>query len=149
MRRNFQGYVTENAESLLGIGSSAISQFPQGYSQNTPSTHNYSEQIRNGTLATARGWAFTQEDIIRKQIIDELMCFLEVDLEKICQKFSLHQEYFTNERMQLQQPEFHEIIAFDKNTLRMISPYRMTVRIIASVFDSYNKLSTAGYSRVA
>ena len=37
LHRNFQGYTTDGADLLIGLGASAIGRLPQGYVQNAPS----------------------------------------------------------------------------------------------------------------
>jgi hypothetical protein len=38
LRRNFQGYTDDQSPVLIGLGASAISQFPDGYVQNATAT---------------------------------------------------------------------------------------------------------------
>jgi len=63
LHRNFQGYTVDDATTLIGLGVSAISRFPQGYVQNTPDLKAYRDAIDSGRLAAARG-------ILGKQDID-------------------------------------------------------------------------------
>ena len=51
LSRNFQGYTTDTAPALIGIGASAISSLPQGYLQNETDVPKYRELIRAGKLA--------------------------------------------------------------------------------------------------
>jgi oxygen-independent coproporphyrinogen-3 oxidase len=83
LRRNFQGYTTDKAPTLIGFGTSSIGHLPQGYVQNASSTVAYRDAILSGRLATARGIAVTADDRLRGAIIERLMCDLEVDLERI------------------------------------------------------------------
>jgi oxygen-independent coproporphyrinogen-3 oxidase len=80
LRRNFQGYTTDSADALIGLGASAIGQLPQGYVQNAPDTGGYSRAIANGTFATVRGLALSDDDRTRGAIIERLMCDLAADL---------------------------------------------------------------------
>jgi oxygen-independent coproporphyrinogen-3 oxidase len=80
LRRNFQGYTTDQADALIGLGASAIGQLPQGYVQNAPDTGSYSRAINAGKFAVVRGLALSDEDRIRAAIIERLMCDLAVDL---------------------------------------------------------------------
>lgn len=74
VRRNFQGYTTDDASVLLGIGASAIGHLPQGYVQNATATHDYIRRIRDRGLATARGIELSVDDRIRAYVIERLMC---------------------------------------------------------------------------
>ena len=80
LRRNFQGYTTDDADALLGLGASAISRLPQGFAQNAPDVGNYSRAVAAGQLATARGIALSDDDRVRGRIIEQLMCDMAVDL---------------------------------------------------------------------
>ena len=53
LRRNFQGYTTDTAPVLLGIGASSIGSLPQGYVQNAAAVPEWRERVRAGELATA------------------------------------------------------------------------------------------------
>lgn len=79
LRRNFQGYTDDQSRVLLGIGASAISQFPQGYAQNAPATSAYIKAIREGRLAAGRGHVLSREDRIRATLIEMLMCGFRID----------------------------------------------------------------------
>jgi oxygen-independent coproporphyrinogen-3 oxidase len=74
LNRNFQGYTTDGAQALIGLGSSAISRLPQGYAQNAVAAEEYARRVADGKLATARGWTLTQDDRIRAAAIERLMC---------------------------------------------------------------------------
>jgi oxygen-independent coproporphyrinogen-3 oxidase len=50
IRRNFQGYTTDRADALIGLGASAIGRLPLGYVQNAPDIAGYSRAIAGGTI---------------------------------------------------------------------------------------------------
>lgn len=81
LRRNFQGYTADRADVLVGMGASAISRFPQGYTQNAPDALAYARALDAGGFATVRGIAFTADDVTRGALIERLMCDLEVELD--------------------------------------------------------------------
>lgn len=80
LRRNFQGYTEDGATTLIGLGASSVSRFPQGYAQNAASTAAYLKAIEEGRLATARGYALSEEDRWRGAAIERLMCDMALDL---------------------------------------------------------------------
>jgi oxygen-independent coproporphyrinogen-3 oxidase len=80
LRRNFQGYTTDASNILTGFGASAIGQLPQGYVQNEVHIRAYSESIASGRLATVKGYALTDDDRLRAEIIQRIMCDFGVDL---------------------------------------------------------------------
>lgn len=82
------------ANSLIGFGASAISYLPFGYSQNTLDFDEYKKNILGENLAVKKGVKISEDDRMHKKIIDELMCYLEVDLKKVCEEFNLEKNYF-------------------------------------------------------
>jgi len=83
LRRNFQGYTTDNADALLGLGASAIGRLPQGFVQNSPDLGGYARAIESGHFATAKGIALTDEDRVRGAIIEQLMCDFAADVTEL------------------------------------------------------------------
>jgi oxygen-independent coproporphyrinogen-3 oxidase len=83
LKRSFQGYTTDAAPALIAFGASSIGSLPQGYVQNAPTAAAYAREIGAGRLATVRGAALTEDDRLRRDVIERLMCDLEVDLDAI------------------------------------------------------------------
>ena len=75
LKRNFQGYSTDNANSTIGFGISAISHLQFGYAQNTLDFEQYKNNILTSKFATAKGIYTGDDEILRKKIIDEIMCY--------------------------------------------------------------------------
>ncbi len=74
LRRNFQGYTTDAAPYLLGIGASAIGRTPQGYVQNEADERRWLAAVEAGRLPVARGRALSGEDRLRGALIEQVMC---------------------------------------------------------------------------
>ncbi len=88
LHRNFQGYTTDAAEVLIGLGASAIGRMPGGFVQNEVRIPHYQRSLQEGRLPTARGYRFTGEDRLRGAVIERLMCDYRVDLSDICRRFA-------------------------------------------------------------
>ena len=84
MRRNFQGYTTDEAPVLIGFGASSIGRMPQGYVQNASAVPQWREKLERGELPVARGVEMTADDRFRAEIIERLMCDFAVDLAEVC-----------------------------------------------------------------
>ncbi|MBS0362406.1 MAG: oxygen-independent coproporphyrinogen III oxidase, partial [Proteobacteria bacterium] len=84
VRRNFQGYTTDGARTLLGLGASAIGRLPQGYVQNATQEVAWRDAVKTQGLTVVRGVALTPDDLFRGEIIERLMCDLAVDLSAVC-----------------------------------------------------------------
>ncbi len=81
LRRNFQGYTTDAAPVLLGLGASAIGSLPGGFAQNLVDERRYAGAVAAGHLPVARGLAVTAEDRLRAGLIERLMCDFALDLD--------------------------------------------------------------------
>ncbi len=84
--RNFQGYSSDTATTLLGLGPSAIGQFRQGHAQNAVDTPLWREAVLAGRLPTARGRALDEDDRARGEVIQALMCRMEAPLDRIADR---------------------------------------------------------------
>lgn len=102
LRRNFQGYTTDASNILLGFGASAIGRLPQGYVQNAAHTRGYLESVSSGRLATVKGYALTDDDRLRAEIIERIMCDFGVDLGQICRRHGLAPEIMLKSSPRLQ-----------------------------------------------
>jgi oxygen-independent coproporphyrinogen-3 oxidase len=80
LKRNFQGYTIDRADALIGFGPSAISALPQGYLQNAPDNTPWARSVGEGRLPIVKGVGLTAEDLRRRAIIEQLMCYGTVDL---------------------------------------------------------------------
>ena len=83
LRRSFQGYTTDAAPALVGFGASSIGSLPQGYVQNAPTAAAYAREIEADRLATVRGIALSDDDRLRRDVIERVMCDLEVDIDAV------------------------------------------------------------------
>ncbi|ARJ68476.1 oxygen-independent coproporphyrinogen III oxidase [Paracoccus contaminans] len=136
LRRNFQGYTDDQARTLIGLGASSISRFPQGYAQNAPATGAYVKAIREGRFATERGHAFCAEDIWRARMIEALMCDFRIDAAEFARDHGL-----TAERLSaLLAPvgaQFGSMVTIDESGLTIPERGRPLTRMIARALDAY------------
>ncbi len=83
LKRSFQGYTTDGAPALIGFGASSIGSLPQGYVQNATTAAAYAKEIDAGRLAVVRGVPVTADDRLRRDVIERVMCDLEVDVAAV------------------------------------------------------------------
>ncbi|WP_109261853.1 oxygen-independent coproporphyrinogen III oxidase [Hyphobacterium indicum] len=138
VRRNFQGYTTDQAGFLIGLGASAISKLDAGYAQNTPDVRAWSAAIGAGGPATARGIALTAEDRLRGEIIERLMCELEVDVEAVAARFEARLDLPAMADL-----EADGIIRRDGSHIALAEDCRLLARIVAARFDDRLPQGTA------
>jgi oxygen-independent coproporphyrinogen-3 oxidase len=147
LRRNFQGYTTDDSNILLGFGASAIGRLPQGYVQNEVHTRSFSEAIAGGGLATVKGYALTDDDRLRADIIERIMCDFGVDLGQICARHGS-----VPEQMLLSSPRLRDLICdgiveIDGVALALPEDRRFLVRSVAAAFDAHLDGSNKLHSR--
>ncbi len=136
--RNFQGYSTKAGCDVYAFGMSAISQFRDIYAQNHKDLKNYYEKIDNGEFAVFSGYRMTKDDHIRKKVIMDLMCHLEVDKKEIEKEFDINfNEYFAESLKQLKQFDEDKLITDDGGFIRIAESGKLIIRNIAMCFDAY------------
>lgn len=94
LRRTFQGYVVSDDPWVVGLGASAISSLPGGFTQNLTSAGHYAAALEAGALATARGVALDATDRLRGEIINRLMCVNAVDVGALCREHNVRPAEF-------------------------------------------------------
>lgn len=142
LRRNFQGYTTDNASALIAFGASAIGRLPQGFVQNASDTAGYTRAIEAGGFATVRGKALSSDDDVRARIIERLMCDLAVDLDDVPGN-----EEFADAFTALAPLAADGLVAIDGRRITVTEAGRPFVRLAASAFDAYLANGTARHSR--
>jgi oxygen-independent coproporphyrinogen-3 oxidase len=135
--RNFQGYTTDRADALIGLGASAIGQLPQGYVQNCASTPEYERKIAEGALATARGISLTEADRMRAFVIERLLCDLAFPERELLLRYGDNAEELLREAQALLAADQDFFIEREGDTFRVTERGRPFVRSIAACFDAY------------
>ncbi|WP_120501932.1 oxygen-independent coproporphyrinogen III oxidase [Roseovarius sp. EL26] len=144
LRRNFQGYTDDTADVLIGVGASAISKFPQGYTQNAAATGAYTAAIRKGSYATSRGHVLDGEDTLRGRMIEQLMCEFRIDRCEMLQSFNVTSDTLNQILVQTGQA-FEGLLTLNDAGLFVPPEARPLTRMIARSLDAYD-LSLAGHS---
>ena len=137
LRRNFQGYTTDEADALIGLGASSISALPQGYAQNVVQTNDYLKAIDAGALPVAKGLKLSEEDIWRRAVIERLMCDFAVDLEAIALRFGLTEDAFTDDLARLEPLVSDGLAHIDAKQVHVRTEGRPLARVVAAAFDTY------------
>ncbi len=137
LRRNFQGYTTDQAGALIGLGASSISALPQGYAQNVVQTNDYLRAVDAGALPVVKGLELCAEDIWRRAVIERLMCDFAVDLEAIALRFGLSEAQFDGDLARLRALEADGLVSIDGAQIHVASEARPLARVVASAFDTY------------
>ena len=138
--RNFQGYTTKKGVDLIGIGMSSISMLERYYGQNYKTVRPYYEAIDNGKLPTFRGIELNEDDLIRREVITELICNFKLDKRAIEEKFGIDFDtYFENELEELKEMEKDGLLTLSGEKIKVKPLGRLLIRNICMVFDVYTK----------
>lgn len=147
LHRNFQGYTTDAAPYLIGFGASGIGSLPQGYVANEGGIHPYKDMIRSGKLATVRGVAVNADDLLRRTLIERLMCDLALDVEAVCARFGADPAQFDQDLTALAGLESDGLVIRRGRTITITDEGRPLVRAACAVFDRYLKAGEARHSK--
>lgn len=139
VRRNFQGYTTDTAAALIGLGASSIGRLPQGYAQNTSAIGDYERRVLDGGLATVRGHEMSAEDAARGLVIERLMCDFTFPAEELRARFGEIADPIIAEADALCDAEADEMIASRGSGagFQITDKGRIFVRSICATFDTY------------
>lgn len=139
--RNFQGMTTGRDFDLIGLGGSSISHIKDiGYLQNVREPDQYVDRINDGVSPIVRGVMFSEDDVIRQSLLNDLYCRAEIDPARLEKQFDIEfATYFARELETLQSLEADGLVTIDaKNRIRVVFPLgRVLMRNVAAVFDAY------------
>lgn len=129
LRRNFQGFTEDDAETLIGLGASAISQFPDRLLQNEKNTGRWHMAISGDRLATARGVIRTPKDRVRGRAIEELLCTGRATLSGWSSQSSI--------RERLAPFESRGLLRWHGDVVEMAVGAEPYWRVVAATLDAY------------
>jgi oxygen-independent coproporphyrinogen III oxidase len=138
LHRNFQGYSTYADCDMLSFGISSISKVGPTYSQNVKTLDEYYDRLDAQMLPVFRGIELNADDILRRSIIQALMCHFELSIESIESAHLIDfNQYFAAELDDLKEMARAGLLKVDRDWITVLPPGRLLVRIIAMVFDRY------------
>lgn len=138
LHRNFQGYTTHGNCDLIGFGVSSISQISDHYLQNSPDIKVYEDAIKNRQLPVAKLIETDKDDLVRRQVIMELLCHDQMIFSELDEAFEIDsREYFANELSQLEPMIKDELLVFNQKGIHITEKGRLLVRNACMVFDRY------------
>jgi oxygen-independent coproporphyrinogen-3 oxidase len=138
LQRNFQGYSTHGNCDLLAFGVSAISSIGSSLIQNHKAIADYNRSIDEGELPISRGLTLNRDDLLRKQIIMQLICQLRLDIPALEEQHGItFSQYFAAELTQLQPMVMDGLIKLDQQKIQVLDSGQLLIRAICMVFDHY------------
>lgn len=146
LRRNFQGYTTDTAGTLLGFGVTSIGYTPHGYVQALSETRAWGRAVDEGVLPVGKGHSLTGEDRLRAHVIERLMCEGTVDTIAAGRAFGQPAWWCADALAELQPMIEDGLLTYQSGQLTLCEHGQTLVRVVAAAFDSYRKASTARHS---
>ena len=151
LHRNFQGYSTHPDCDLIGLGISAIGRVGPTYYQNVKRLDEYYGALDAEHLPVARGIELSADDLVRRAVIQSLICQFCVSIESIELAYLVDfRKYFAGELKALEGLARDGLVEFDGDWIRVTPRGRLLVRSVCMVFDRYLRLTRerATYSKV-
>lgn len=137
LRRNFQGYTTDQADTMLGFGASAIGKTPQGFAQNALDTRGWKRRVEAGRHAVVKGLSLTEDDRLRGAVIEEIMCQMCCDVAAVLRRFGRDADTLDAEIAALDYLEQAGVVSVFNRQIRVQNSARPALRLVAAAFDAY------------
>jgi len=134
--RNFQGYSVTKAEDLVGLGVSSISCVNNVYGQNAVSLDRYYKMLEDSQLPLHKGLVMTAEDLLRRDVIQQLTCYRVLDIAYLEQQYGISfEQHFADALPALAQFVEDALIERDEKQLVITPKGSLVLRAICMVFD--------------
>lgn len=138
LRRNFMGYTTHADTDLVGFGASAISRIADAYAQNARDLPDWEAAIDAGRLPVWRGLVLDEDDLLRADLIQELMCHGEVDLLELGRRHGIDTRSLLDDAApRLDALVRDGLVQRGPHSVRVTERGRLLLRVVAACFDRY------------
>jgi len=138
LHRNFMGYTTRPDVELIGLGTSAISEFQTGYFQQTANLAHWWKAIEQGKPTLEKGILLSADDRMRQDLIRSLMCNLRLDWQALATRWGIDPLVDLAVDLERLRPMQEQgLVEIDQAGLRVTTGGRLLVRNIASAFDAW------------
>ncbi len=140
LHRNFQGYSAHAQCDSIGFGVSAISHVNDHFSQNAITLDAYHDSLEQQRLPVVRGFQSGDDDLLRRDIIQNLTCHFRLDKRALSRRWNIDFEReFADELRRLETMQNDGLVEIDADEIRVCGPGRLLVRNICMVFDRYRR----------
>jgi oxygen-independent coproporphyrinogen-3 oxidase len=151
LHRNFQGYSTKPDCDMLAFGISAIGKVGASYVANVKTLDEYYAKLDANELPVMRGVELNADDLLRRNVIQKLMCNFELDFAEVGAECGVpFAEYFAPDLAALKPLAVDGLVELDGRSVRVTPRGRLLVRTVAMQFDRYLReaQAKAQYSKV-
>lgn len=148
LQRNFQGYSTHADCDMIGLGITSIGKVGDSYSQNVKETAQYQARLEEGRLPVMRGYRLNDDDRLRRDVINALMCHGRIDFANIeaCHDI-VFRDYFAEALAQLEEMQADGLLTIGADAIEVLPAGRLMMRNMAMAFDAYLKPNEGRFSR--
>lgn len=144
LSRHFMGYTAGRAPNLIGIGPTTLCGFTKYYTQNFYSLEEYESALAKNVFPILWGYKLNNDDFIRRDIINSLLCYFYVDIKVIEIKYKINfTEYFKDEMESLGDFVDDGILTYSEGSIDITPVGHFFVRNVCTLFDKYFKTDTS------
>jgi len=138
------------ATNFIAIGSSAQGSLgDEYYSQNFYSMNLYKESLDNGKLPIYRGFKLSEDDKIRRYLMNEIRTYFKIDFKDFENKFKIKfKEYFSKELKNLDEYIKDKLVDTSSESIMITELGKHFAQNITNVFDKYDPPSTSYTERL-
>ena len=120
------------------MGVSSISMLGDAYSQNQKDLKLYYAAVSARGQAQWKGCALSRDDLIRRDVIKQLICNFQLSFADIAERYALDfQDYFSQDLALLRPFVEDGLVLLDESGIRVPATGRLLIRNICMCFDSY------------
>ncbi|WP_396593447.1 oxygen-independent coproporphyrinogen III oxidase [Brevundimonas sp. R86498] len=148
LHRNFQGYTTDDATTLIGLGASSIGRSARGYVQNHTVERDWRRAVSEGQLPVARGLEMTTDDHRRAEVIERLMCDFAVLLPAIERRHGPAPDRFSAALSRLEPLIEDGLVTCADGAISVTELGRPFVRLACAAFDASLEPSSGRHGRM-
>ena len=135
LHRNFMGYSASKTQLMIGLGVSSISDSWYSFAQNVKSIEDYYQLLEWDKLPVVKGHILTQEDLIIRKHILNLMCKFETTWSEESDYFKEIPEIL----VQLKEMENDGLLTIENEKINVTEAGKAFVRNICMAFDLHLK----------
>ena len=138
LHRNFMGYTTHADSDLIGVGVSAISHVGDTFSQNPRDLQGWQDALDAGRLPVFRGMRLSEDDQLRADLIQALMCHGSVPIDALERRYAIDfADYFAEALRKLKPLAEDGLVRIERRRIVATARGRLLLRNIAMCFDRY------------
>jgi len=138
LQRNFQGYSTHANSDIIAMGITSISSIGDNYCQNVKTLEEYEDRINNNRIPVYRGLELEADDLLRREVINQLMCNFKLDITRLESKWGINfSSYFESVIDTLHTMAEDGLLKIDDTSITVTLEGRLLVRSVCMLFDRY------------